>query len=77
MIMFSLFLLRFSLPAPLFQEFGLPRASGGVSRGHRRQGVKLLIEDYLVLVEFLDLGVVALIHLHFVAVVLERVKHLA
>lgn len=37
----------------------------------------MLVEDYLILVEFLDLGVVVVIHLHLVAVVLERVNHLA
>lgn len=37
----------------------------------------MLIEEDLVLVEFLDLGVVVVIHLHLVAVVLEGIHHLA
>ena len=73
----SLFLLILSLPPPLLQQFRLPGASGGISSGHRRQRVKLLVEEDLVLVEFLDLGVVVVIHLHLVAVVLEGIHHLA
>lgn len=77
MIMPSLFLLPLSLPPPLLQQFRLPGASGGVSSGHRGQRVKLLVEDDLILVEFLDLGVVVVIHLHLVAVVLEGIHQLA
>lgn len=73
----SRFLLPLSLPPPLLQQFRLPGASGGVSSGHRRQRVKLLVEDDLILVEFLDLGVVVVIHLHLVAVVLEGIHQLA
>lgn len=73
----SRFLLALSLPPPLLQQFRLPGASGGVSSGHRGQRVKLLVEDDLILVEFLDLGVVVVIHLHLVAVVLEGIHQLA
>lgn len=73
----SRFLLPLSLPPPLLQQFRLPGASGGVSSGHRGQRVKLLVEDDLILVEFLDLGVVVVIHLHLVAVVLEGIHQLA